>query len=115
MHKTLISLYDHTGGDDVAYVHKINTCNNNITSCNSKLLNYKHKDSASCSLFVNNALAVGSYDGTMQSCNNTNDHNNIFLNLEGPSDVEFLTFHPNSNGTTSLAGSYDGTVWLFHL
>ena len=58
---------------------------------------------------------MGSYDGTIQLYNNTNDYNNNFLNLEGPSDVEFLTFHPNSNGTTLLAGSYDGTVWLFHL
>ena len=34
--------------------------------------------------------------------------------LEGPSDVEFLTFHPKG-GTVSLAGSIaDGTIWMYH-
>ncbi|KAL7527493.1 hypothetical protein ACHAXR_001984, partial [Thalassiosira sp. AJA248-18] len=34
--------------------------------------------------------------------------------LEGPSDVEFLTFHPKG-GTVLLAGSIaDGTIWMYH-
>ena len=37
------------------------------------------------------------------------------LVLEGPSDVEFVTFHPKG-GTVLLAGSVaDGTLWMYHI
>jgi ribosome assembly protein SQT1 len=40
---------------------------------------------------------------------------NPILILEGPSDVEFITFHPKG-GTVVLAGSVaDGTVWMYHI
>jgi len=98
------------GGDDVAYLHKLTMNNNTITS-SSTLLSHKHKDSVSCSTFSNNILAIGSYDGTIQIYNQTQH----ITQLDGPSDVEFLKFHPNSNSTILMAGSSDGTLWLFHL
>jgi ribosome assembly protein SQT1 len=36
------------------------------------------------------------------------------LKLEGPSDVEWISFHPKG-GSVLLAGSGDGTVWMFHI
>jgi ribosome assembly protein SQT1 len=36
------------------------------------------------------------------------------LKLEGPSDVEWMAFHPKG-GTVLLTGSGDGTLWMFHV
>jgi angio-associated migratory cell protein len=79
--------------------------------------------------------AVGSYDGTIVVYDivETNQNNATTatttmtttseintctitqrLTLEGPSDVEWLSFHPKG-GTVLLAGSGDGTVWMFHI
>jgi len=101
------------GGDDVAYLHKLTMNNNTSITSSSNLLSYKHKDSVSCSTFANDILAVGSYDGIIQIYNKaTSQH---IVQVEGPSDIEFLKFHPNSNATILMAGSSDGTLWLFHL
>ena len=79
-----------------------------------------------------NLVAVGSYDGSIVLYNADDNADDIAANsntqqqqqqqgigklvqvLEGPSDVEFLTFHPKG-GTVLLAGSIaDGTIWMYH-
>jgi WD40 repeat protein len=94
------------GGDDKAYLHKIDN-NNNLQSM---LLNHAHTDSVSCvdtnESFVSKDLkktpkyiAVGAYDGSIVLYNpDTGDKIQV---LDGPTDVEFVAFHPKG-GSVSL-------------
>lgn len=106
------------GGDDQAFMHQISS-----TSSGSQKLKYNHTDTVSCAafntLFVSNDLkktprlaAVGSYDGAIVIYDP--DTAEQKLKLEGPSDVEWLCFHPKG-GSVLLVGSGDGTVWMFHI
>merc|ERR1719491_72467 len=60
-----------------------------------------------------NYLAVGSYDGTIALYDPITGVK--IQVLDGPTDVEFLSFHPKG-GSVLLAGSIaDATVWMYHL
>ena len=57
--------------------------------------------------------AVGGYDGAIVLYDP--DTGNKLKELEGPSDVEWLCFHPKG-GSVLLAGSVsDGTIWMYHI
>mmetsp|Transcript_27667 Transcript_27667/g.66533 ORF Transcript_27667/g.66533 Transcript_27667/m.66533 type:complete len:517 (+) Transcript_27667:98-1648(+) len=63
--------------------------------------------------------AIGSYDGSILLYDTTNISTVAAplqpkLQLEGPSDVEWMAFHPKG-GTVLLVGSGDASVWMFHL
>jgi len=106
------------GGDDKAFLHKIGTESTTLP------LSHKHNDSVSCAAlnfpFVSEDLnktpryaAVGAYDGAIVIYDPISGA--ILQELEGPNDVEFLSFHPKG-GSVLLAGSSDdGTVWMYHL
>lgn len=106
-------------GDDKAYLH---TITNEMTT--STRLAHSHKDSVSCAAFnmayVSDNLvqtplyaAVGAFDGAIVIYDPWTG--NKLQELEGPSDVEFISFHPKG-GSVLLAGSgEDGTVWMYHL
>ena len=124
------------GGDDRAYLHRIATSsvatadgnNEQTTSNNTNTtipLSHPHTDSISCLSFntpyitsdlsnqtQQNLLAVGSYDGSIILYDASSG--SIHSTLEGPTDVEFVSFHPKG-GTVLLAGSIaDGTIWMYH-
>jgi len=121
------------GGDDRANLHTISTSSTGIQNTNTIPLTHPHTDSISCVAFntpfitndvsgtkQQNLMAVGSYDGSIILYNgdgnneNTDEVGQLIHVLEGPSDVEFLTFHPKG-GTVLLAGSIaDGTIWMYH-
>lgn len=108
------------GGDDKAFLHKI-TNDNVVTTI---ALNHEHTDSVS-SVATNESLitsdlkktpkyvAVGAYDGSVVLYDpDTGDKIQV---LDGPTDVEFIAFHPKG-GSVLLAGSIsDATVWMYHL
>jgi WD40 repeat protein len=104
------------GGDDKAFLHR-------IPGPSSHELSYNHTDSVSCVAFnlafvgpdakkSPRLAAVGSFDGAIILYDP--DSGEQKLKLEGPSDVEWLCFHPKG-GSVLLAGSGDGTVWMFHI
>uniref|UniRef100_A0A6U2LRQ4 Uncharacterized protein n=1 Tax=Leptocylindrus danicus TaxID=163516 RepID=A0A6U2LRQ4_9STRA len=116
------------GGDDKAYVTIIsNDGSKRVIHCA-----YNHTDSVSCTSFNVNKhnkgnvmLAVGSFDGTVQLYDLTAilaadaatdaDTANIVQpvrQLDGPSDVEWIAWHPKG-GTVVLVGSSDGTLWMW--
>ncbi|KAL9184007.1 hypothetical protein ACHAXT_002093 [Thalassiosira profunda] len=112
------------GGDDRAFLHRIATTNGELKK-DTLPLAHAHTDSVSCLAFNTpyitsdvsgqpqpNLLAVGAYDGAIVLYD-ANSGAKLHA-LEGPSDVEFLSFHPKG-GTVLLAGSIaDGTVWMYH-
>lgn len=112
------------GGDDKAYMHQIaSSTTGSTTTPSSQVLSYNHTDTVSCVAFnldfvsddakkTPRLAAVGSYDGSILLYDP--DTAEQKLKLEGPSDVEWLSFHPKG-GSVLLAGSGDGTVWMFHI
>lgn len=110
------------GGDDRACLHAVSSAG----SKSSVPLSHPHTDSVSCVAFnaahVNNdasgtpqrsLLAAGSYDGSIVLYDPSTGQ--LVRAMEGPEDVEWLSFHPKG-GTVLLAGSMaDGTVWMYHL
>jgi angio-associated migratory cell protein len=117
------------GGDDKAFSHIIGPSSSSSSSTTeppavaTQALSYPHTDTVSSVAFnlqyVSDDLkktppyaAVGSYDGSIIIYDaHTNEQK---FKLEGPSDVEWLSFHPKG-GTVVLAGSGDHTVWMFHV
>ena len=104
---------------------------------------HPHSDSVSCTALNSRyihadvsgrrqreLLAVGSYDGCIalydlddvrgRAGGSGADEGATIVQdpallLEGPTDVEYLSFHPRG-GTVLLAGSVaDGTVWMYHV
>lgn len=116
------------GGDDRAYLHEVyptTLISSSSPSTNTtKLLDYPHTDSVSCTAlnleFVSEDrtknprwVATAGYDGAIVLYDADSGQN--AMKLEGPTDVEWLRFHP-LGGTVLLAGSAaDGTVWMYHL
>jgi angio-associated migratory cell protein len=106
-------------GDDTCHLHKIAQGGSQVES---KLLSHKHTDSVSCVAFnyhcrTNNEgpkyAAVGGYDGAILIYDP--DTGALLQPLEGPSDIEWLAWHPKG-GTVLLAGSMaDGTIWMYHI
>lgn len=108
------------GGDDKAIMHQLVA---GAPAAASQVLAYNHSDTVSTVAYnldyVSSDLtktprlaAVGSYDGSIVLYDP--DTSEQRLRLEGPSDVEWLSFHPKG-GSVLLAGSGDGTVWMFHI
>jgi ribosome assembly protein SQT1 len=116
------------GGDDKAFLHKVSGGSSAAATPSSLVaasqqLAYHHTDTVSCVAFnmayvsddpkkTPRFAAVGSYDGAIILYDP--DTAEQKLKLEGPSDVEWLAFHPKG-GSVLLAGSGDGTVWMFHI
>ena len=114
------------GGDDRAYLHLMTTANQNQAHSNKTVpLAHPHTDSISCvslnTPYIHNdvsgtvqanQIAVGSYDGSIVLYS-TMDGSLVHV-FEGPTDVEWLRFHPRG-GTVLLVGSIaDGTIWMYH-
>lgn len=110
------------GGDDKAFQYKISVTNGE-RSTTVLPLPYTHTDTVSSVAYnipyVGNdpkktprLAAVGSYDGSIVIYDP--DTGTQRLKLEGPSDVEWMSFHPKG-GTVLLTGSGDGTLWMFHI
>jgi len=110
------------GGDDKAFQYKISGAKG-ARSTTVTQLPYRHTDTVSSVAYnlqyVGNdpkktprLAAVGSYDGSIVIYDA--DTGAQKMKLEGPSDVEWISFHPKG-GTVLLTGSGDGTLWMFHL
>ena len=111
------------GGDDKSFLHRIVADNNGTPTSSSLPLPFTHTDTVSCSAFnldfvsadlkkTPRLAAIGSFDGNILLYDP--DSGEQKLRLEGPTDVEWLCFHPKG-GSVLLAGSGDGTVWMFHV
>ena len=105
-------------GDDSAFLHKLIPGG---MAPQSILLPHKHSDSVSCVAFnlsyrddnSPKLAAVGGYDGGIIIYDP--DTGTKITQLEGPSDVEWLAWHPKG-GTVLLVGSIaDGTIWMYHV
>ena len=98
------------GGDDKAYLHKVQLAQETTTTSSSTELNHPHTDSVS-SVATNESLvtgdlqktpkyaAVGAYDGTI-ALYSPESGEKIHV-LDGPTDVEFVAFHPKG-GSVSI-------------
>ncbi len=123
------------GGDDRAYLHHVHIALNATpttaplpaaTTTTTIPLTHPHTDSISCVSFntpyithdtsgklQQNLIGVGSYDGSIILYNAMDG--TLVCPFDGPTDVEFITFHPRG-GTVLLAGSIsDGTIWMYHI
>mmetsp|Transcript_7450 Transcript_7450/g.13022 ORF Transcript_7450/g.13022 Transcript_7450/m.13022 type:complete len:490 (-) Transcript_7450:46-1515(-) len=112
------------GGDDKAFQYKISTDSTTVPPTPVvQNLPYQHTDTVSSVAFnlahvgedlkkTPRLAAVGSYDGSIIVYDP--DTGTQRLKLEGPSDVEWISFHPKG-GSVLLAGSGDGTLWMFHI
>lgn len=110
------------GGDDQAFLHTVSYLKDSSSNVSVSTTPLKsHTDSVSCAV-VNYSyavsesdkkyMAVGSYDGSVVIYS---PNGSLVTTLEGPTDVEFLAFHPKG-GSVLLAGSIaDATVWMFHV
>ena len=110
------------GGDDKAFQYKISG-SNGARSTVVTPLSHPHTDTVSSVAYniqyvgsdpkkTPRLAAVGSYDGSIVIYDA--DTGTQKLKLEGPSDVEWISFHPKG-GTVLLTGSGDGTLWMFHI
>ncbi|GKZ00190.1 hypothetical protein MPSEU_000972000 [Mayamaea pseudoterrestris] len=108
------------GGDDKAFLHCINASNE--TTSSSHFLEHAHTDSVS-SVAMNvdyvdenkipRMIAVGAYDGAV--CVYDYDSQTHLHTYEGPTDVEWLAFHPKGGSVLLVGSAADYTVWMFHL
>jgi len=110
------------GGDDKAFQYKVSGEKGNRSTAVTQLP-YPHTDTVSSVAYnleyVGNdpkktprLAAVGSYDGSIVIYDA--DTGTQKMKLEGPTDVEWISFHPKG-GIVLLTGSGDGTLWMFHL
>jgi angio-associated migratory cell protein len=95
------------GGDDQAALHDID----GASSLSRSL--HQAKDSVVAIAVCANFIAIGSYDGRIIVLSSSSDDEatSTRFELDGPTDVEWLNFHPT--GSVLLAGSTDGTVWMY--
>lgn len=125
------------GGDDKAYLHHVTTTTPTAAvsttttptltpTTRSQWLEHAHSDSVSCvalnAPFVSSTdphptprlVAVGAFDGSLVLYQA--DTGAKFWTIDaGPSDIEWLCFHPKG-GTVLLAGSAtDATIWMYHV
>jgi ribosome assembly protein SQT1 len=94
------------GGDDKSFLHRIVPAN----APSTLPLTHVHSDTVSCTAFNNAYIsddlsktpklaAVGGYDGAIVLYDP--DTGNKLKELEGPSDVEWLCFHPKGGSVRS--------------
>jgi ribosome assembly protein SQT1 len=123
------------GGDDKSFLYVIPTTSPNAApvTVQHQPIPHPFKDTVSSVVYnwqyvadptdskTPRLAAVGSYDGTIllydTSVMATTSATTALqpkLQLEGPSDVEWMAFHPKG-GTVLLVGSGDASVWMFHL
>ena len=113
------------GGDDKVFIHTVLATppSNMIAMSSVELIPPTHKstDTVTSVAFNNTSvpavLATGCYDGTIQLWDvNIGEGGAVSAvhnrQLDGPSDIEWISWHPNG-GTVLLAGSTDGTVWMW--
>jgi WD40 repeat protein len=119
------------GGDDKALIHTVvlSSSFNAATTISSNSIelielippDHKNTDTITCVAFSSTTLptvlAAGCYDGTVQLWDvNVQQDGSVkavyIRQLDGPSDIEWISWHPNG-GTVLLAGSTDGTVWMW--
>jgi ribosome assembly protein SQT1 len=106
------------GGDDKSFLHRMISGG----APSTLPLAHVHTDTVSCCAFnidfigdtnTPKLAAVGGYDGAIVLYDA--ESGSKFKELEGPSDVEWLSFHPKG-GSVLLAGSMsDGTIWMYHI
>lgn len=118
------------GGDDRVFLHTVilsylpNTRTATVISSTSLELtppDHRNADTIASVAFNSSSLptvlAAGCYDGTVQLWDiDVQQDGSIQASycrqLDGPSDIEWISWHPNG-GTVLLAGSTDGTVWMW--
>jgi len=118
------------GGDDKVFIHTVTlsalTNNRNATAISSQSLEltppgHRNADTIASVAFNSSSLptvlAAGCYDGTVQLWDIDLQQDGSIKatycrQLDGPSDIEWISWHPNG-GTVLLAGSTDGTVWMW--
>ena len=111
------------GGDDKSFLHRVVPGSDGTSTTSTLPLSFNHTDTVSCSAFnlafvsddhkkTPPLAAVASFDGNILLYDPASGEQK--LKFEGPTDVEWLCFHPKG-GTVLLAGSGDGTVWMFHI
>lgn len=90
------------GGDDVARL--------SVAGETEEITLRGHADSVTCASLSRSGelVATGSYDGTVRIWNLGG---NLERALEGPGEIEWLTWHPR--GDVVLAGSQDSTTWMW--
>jgi len=119
------------GGDDRAFLHKVvptssvaaaatppsppaseskQLCKRSDT-VSSLAFNAEYIDPNATGKAGRKLAAAGCYDGTIGLYDA--DTGEEAATLDGPSDVEFVAWHPKG-GTVLLAGSTDGTAWMYH-
>jgi len=114
------------GGDDKAYLHHVTTATTSTPTTRSQWLEHAHSDSVSCvalnAPFVSSTdapptprlVAVGAFDGSLVVYH-ADTGTTVWTMEAGPSDIEWLCFHPKG-GTVLLAGSAtDATIWMYHV
>lgn len=95
------------GGDDKAFLHMLS---DSQPEPNTVLLEHARTDSVSCvatnqSLVTEDSaktptyIAVGCYDGSVVMYSSTGEKT---LVLDGPTDVEFMSFHPKGGSVSSM-------------
>eukprot|EP00615_Pteridomonas_danica_P002264 CAMPEP_0114360372 /NCGR_PEP_ID=MMETSP0101-20121206/23813_1 /TAXON_ID=38822 ORGANISM="Pteridomonas danica, Strain PT" /NCGR_SAMPLE_ID=MMETSP0101 /ASSEMBLY_ACC=CAM_ASM_000211 /LENGTH=511 /DNA_ID=CAMNT_0001504573 /DNA_START=1 /DNA_END=1536 /DNA_ORIENTATION=- len=114
------------GGDDVAKLWEVDVSTNttgadgsgtsaggsNITTIPREIATLNgHTDSVASVAFSidGNLCATGGLDGLVKVWDSVDG--TLKRTLEGPSDIEWLTWH--TKGNVLLAGSSDGTVWMW--
>ena len=118
------------GGDDKSFLFSIPTTEGTQQQQQAVSIPHPFKDTVSSVVYnwryvtdptdskTPRLAAVGSYDGSILLYDTTNISASSSLQpklqLEGPSDVEWMAFHPKG-GTVLLVGSGDASVWMFHL
>ena len=97
------------GGDDRAFLWSYTSSNDALTATSCTALS-GHTDTITAVGFNYDGTLffTGAYDGIIQvySLDGT-----LQQRLEGPEDIEWATWH--SKGNAILAGSKDGTVWMW--
>jgi ribosome assembly protein SQT1 len=109
------------GGDDKAYLHSVDATSSTPPVVQSVALSHPYTDTVSCVAlnlpFVDDKTpkyaATGSFDGSIVVY--SAETGQLLQTFEGPSDVEFLAFHPRGGAVLLVGSSTDATVWMFHV
>jgi ribosome assembly protein SQT1 len=108
------------GGDDRAFLHSVDI-KASKPQVQSIALSHAYKDTVSCVAlnlpFVDDKTpayaATGGFDGSIVVYGA--ETGQVLQTFEGPSDVEFLAFHPKGGSVLLVGSSTDATLWMFHV